>query len=100
MQRESVAEGTARTRADDVAHICAAGAGLGQADVARFEPVIGQGFDLGFQGVGVPGKSATVQDDVVQPELSVTTDARRIDLGIGDRTQADMRRVRTFHRMP
>jgi hypothetical protein len=37
---------------------------------------------------------------VVEPDLGIAADARRIDLGIGDGAQADMRRVGPSVGMP
>ena len=47
---------------------------------------------------GKPIGLASMYNDVAEAELGVTPDARRIDLGIGNGPQADMRRVGAFHR--
>ena len=85
-------------RINDVAHAAARRARPGQADIAHRQAIIGQGLDLGFQRVGIPGKAAAVQDDVGEADLGIAADARRIDFGIGDGAQTDVRRVGAFRR--
>jgi hypothetical protein len=83
---------------NDIAHETSAGALPGKPDIARHQSIVGKGLDLGFQTIGAPRKAGAIQNDVIEAKLGVTADPLRIDLGIGDRPQTEMRRVRAFRR--